>query len=144
MARRTGLQLGWGKNSGAPLKKNFAPLKCLACPAKLPFPCSSFKMRALFLETNRKLFLFFGDQQRTRRKVDQPKNFSRRRNKFSSPKNNVLVVALPTEQMKPLSKQIKEVIKDHDVYGGSFSIRCPPILCKRADKQCGDDIFAVK
>ena len=46
----------WGAKGGsAPLNKNFAP------PPKLPFPCGSFRMVAFF----------FGNQQRTRRKVDR-------------------------------------------------------------------------
>ena len=37
---------------------------------------------------------FFLDQQRMRRKVGQPKNFGPLKNKFCPPKNNVLVAAL--------------------------------------------------
>ena len=40
-------------------------------------------------------FLFiFGDQQKTRRKVDYPKNFGYPRMKFCPPQNRVLVEAL--------------------------------------------------
>ena len=41
--RRAATGGGGAKGGGAPLKKNFAFLKCLACPAKLPFPLQQFQ-----------------------------------------------------------------------------------------------------
>ena len=38
-----GSNLGEAKGGGAPLNKNFAPLKCTACPAKLPFSLRQFQ-----------------------------------------------------------------------------------------------------
>ena len=53
----TGPQLrGWGeKGGGGPLNKNSAPLKCPACPPKLPFSLRQFQDGVFFLETDRKL-----------------------------------------------------------------------------------------
>ena len=60
---KAGPQLGGGaKGGGAPLNKNFAPQTTQQAHPNSPFPCSSFKMVEFF---------FFGNQQRTQRKVDQ-------------------------------------------------------------------------
>ena len=115
---------GGAKGGGATLNKNFSPPKKLSLPTQTLLFLAAVLRWWLFLEINRKLGnewnnlwrddfffrkstqnsgksrpswhddFFFGDQQRTLRKVDQPKNFGPHRNKFCPPKNNVLVVVL--------------------------------------------------
>ena len=85
---------GGGKRGRRPLNKNIAPLNCSAWPPKLPFPCGSSRWWQCFFfflkptknwEKSRPIWrndLFFWDQQRTRRKLDQPKNFRPPKKKF--------------------------------------------------------------
>ena len=50
-----------GQKGAAPLKQKFLPPNCPACLPKLPFALRQFQGD----------IFFFGNQQRTRRKVDQ-------------------------------------------------------------------------
>ena len=57
----SGPQLGGVKRGRRPPKQKFRPLNLPACPPKLPLPSRLFEKEALLI----------GNQQRTRRKVDQ-------------------------------------------------------------------------
>ena len=82
----SGPQLGgmgakWG---GVPKQRFRPPPNCPACPPKLPFSLRQFQDGGLFvwrstenLEKNTPIWredLFFREQQRIRKKIDQPKN----------------------------------------------------------------------